>query len=555
MKSLLSYSFLLVFFLGTSQKKIDSLTTLLKETPAHTTTYVDQLNAIGYEYWIVDSRESLNYGKNALQLADSLGYNPGRAKANRVIGVALWNQGNYAGALKYLDTSKRLYSDLEDNEGIANTILNQAMVYTDLKEYDKALAMYDDAVNRFEALNLKSRVATTYTKIGSLYLAQNKPDYAKVHLENAMAIHSETDFTYGKAEVHNRMGIMYLDQDELEQAFYHISKSINLGRELNDKEGLTSNLLYFGKLLLKDKQYKYAYDHVMLSLNSAKDNGLKRYELLAYEALKDVKLAEGKADEAIEFYDKYIVLKDSIFDSDKAMQVAALEFENQLDTNKRELELLKEKQENNRLFQWVLSLGFLIFLVSGSIFYLSYKRQARQRKLIADSNAELAETALENSRLKQQELQQELDYRNKELTSYTLNFVQKSELFQLLKEKVDALKDATPAQHAKIVQDLNRLIKQNSNIDRDWEDFKRFFEEVHSGFIKVLKQKHPDLSSNDLKLSALTRLNLNIKESAAILGITPESVKTARYRLRKKLDLDQNEELLTYFLTLERPDS
>ncbi len=555
MKSILSYSLLFFFFWGTSQKKLDSLGALLKETPANTIAYIDQLNAIGYEYWIVDSRESLNYGKNALQLADSLDYDPGRAKANRVIGVALWNQGNYAGALKYLDSSKKIYTDLNDDEGVANNILNQAMVYTDLKEYDKALAMYDDAVNRFEALNLKSRVATTYTKIGSLYLAQNKPDYAKVHLENAMAIHTETDFTYGKAEVHNRMGIMYLNQDELEQAFYHISKSINLGRSLNDKEGLTSNLLYFGKLLLKDKQYKHAYDHVMLSLNSAKDNGLKRYELLAYEALKDVKIAEGKADEAIEYYDKYIILKDSIFDSDKAMQVAALEFENQLETNKKELELLIEKQEKNRLFQWVLSLGLLVLLISGSIFYISYKRQAKQRKLIADSNAELAETALENSKLKQQELQQKLDYRNRELTSYTLNFVQKSELFQLLKEKVDALKEATPKQHDKIVQDLNRLIKQNTNIDRDWEDFKRFFEEVHSGFIKILKEKHPDLSSNDLKLCALTRLNLNIKESAAILGITPESVKTARYRLRKKLDLDQNEELLTYFLTLERSDS
>ena len=120
-----------------------------------------------------------------------------------------------------------------------------------------------------------------------------------------------------------------------------------------------------------------------------------------------------------------------------------------------------------------------------------------------------------------------------------------------MKDKIEDLKSSTPKQQDKIINDLNRVIKQHINIDKNWEDFKRYFEEVHTGFNEKLKEKHPDLSANDLKICALTRLNLNIKESATILGITPESVKTARYRLRKKLNLEQNEELLGYFLSLE----
>jgi len=77
------------------------------------------------------------------------------------------------------------------------------------------------------------------------------------------------------------------------------------------------------------------------------------------------------------------------------------------------------------------------------------------------------------------------------------------------------------------------------------------FEQVHQHFFTRLKEACPDLSSAELKLCALIRLNLNMKESATILGISPTSVKTARYRLRKKLNLSQEESILDYLLKIE----
>jgi len=77
------------------------------------------------------------------------------------------------------------------------------------------------------------------------------------------------------------------------------------------------------------------------------------------------------------------------------------------------------------------------------------------------------------------------------------------------------------------------------------------FEQVHTDFYAKLISKHPDLRTNDLKICSLTRLNLNIKETASILGISPASVKTARYRLRKKLQLEPNQEIISYLINLE----
>ncbi len=93
-----------------------------------------------------------------------------------------------------------------------------------------------------------------------------------------------------------------------------------------------------------------------------------------------------------------------------------------------------------------------------------------------------------------------------------------------------------------------RKVNNNSSLDKDWEDFKFHFEQVHVGFFKNLLAKHQNLTTGDLRLAALVRMNLNLKEAAAILGISSESVKTSRYRLRKKLDLPKEENLVDYII-------
>ncbi len=551
MKAFYTISIILFTTLCHSQSKIDSLKTAIQKSNSKSITYIDAVNELGYCYWIVDSNESIAYGKEGLRLSDSLNYLNGKAKANRVLGVAYWSRGNHLEAIKYLDKALKQNKILNNKENIANTTLNLGMVYAALNDHDKALNLYESAINQFSALNLKSRIATTFTKIATLYIKKDRIYDAKEYLTNALSMHTEDDFTYGISEVHNRLGILYIKLNEKEQAFYHIEKSISTGRKVNDVDGMTSNLIQYGKLLMLDDEYDVAEQHFNLAIQRAQEQNLRRHELEAYEALKDLKRKSGKAEEALAYYDKYLKLKDSIFDSEITMRIAALEFDNEINSKQKELELLTEKERTNNIIKWSLIIGLVSLMSLTTLYLLNLKKRSAQRRELRRAKEEFNKTELENIKLKQKELRHQLDYKNKELTSYTLNFVQKSELFRQLKEKIGLLKISTPKQQDSIIRDLNRVIKQHINIDNDWEDFKRYFEDVHTGFVEQLKEKHPELSANDLKICALTRLNLNIKESATILGITPESVKTARYRLRKKLDLKPNEELLGYFLQLE----
>ncbi len=88
------------------------------------------------------------------------------------------------------------------------------------------------------------------------------------------------------------------------------------------------------------------------------------------------------------------------------------------------------------------------------------------------------------------------------------------------------------------------------DLEKDWELFKMYFEEVNKNFYTHLRKISGELTPGDLKLAALVKLNLNIKEAAAVLNISPESLRKARYRLRKKLGLKHGENLSEFLNAL-----
>lgn len=176
------------------QTGIDSLRQKLEQAQKPDTKRVDILNQLGYEYWIIDSKKSIEYSSEALNLADTLNYHAGIAKAERVIGVSYWTLGQPKLALENLSAALNTYKEINDEEGVANCLLNMGMVYAAIEDHDKALDLYDEAIKKFLKLNLKSRIATTYTKIGMVLMEKNQLYDAKEYFTNALNIHSENNY-------------------------------------------------------------------------------------------------------------------------------------------------------------------------------------------------------------------------------------------------------------------------------------------------------------------------------------------------------------------------
>ena len=102
------------------------------------------------------------------------------------------------------------------------------------------------------------------------------------------------------------------------------------------------------------------------------------------------------------------------------------------------------------------------------------------------------------------------------------------------------------------IQAIERLIRQNIHFDNDWQTFKLHFEKVHGNFFQGLKETHQSLSQGDMRLCAYMVINLNPKEIAQILNISPDSVRKRKQRLKEKLNVEKDTDLVGYLETYKQ---
>lgn len=157
----------------------------------------------------------------------------------------------------------------------------------------------------------------------------------------------------------------------------------------------------------------------------------------------------------------------------------------------------------------------------------------------------------ENARLKSAELMEKIENKDKELAVYSLNFIQKNQLIENVKNEFYDLKVNKINNQVGKINGISKMLEDGFRIDKDWSEFKIHYEGIHKDFFKKLKESYPDLTPTDLKLCALIKVNLSTKEIARMLGVLPESIKTARYRIRKKVGLKNSDNLFDFLNSIE----
>ena len=203
---------------------------------------------------------------------------------------------------------------------------------------------------------------------------------------------------------------------------------------------------------------------------------------------------------------------------------------------------------------WFLSnmaVCFYVILILTLIFawyFLSKKYYNRkQEKLLLNAQKELELKELESSqkiiKLNNDKLRSDIESKNRELASSTMSIIKKNEFLHSIKNE---LLESTEKDFSKVV----KIIDKNLNNTDDWKLFQEAFNNADRQFLDKLKEKHPGLTPNDLRLCAYLRLNLSSKEISPLLNISPRSVEVKRYRLRKKMALNHDANLTNYILEL-----
>ncbi|HEY0092467.1 MAG TPA: triple tyrosine motif-containing protein, partial [Flavobacterium sp.] len=176
------------------------------------------------------------------------------------------------------------------------------------------------------------------------------------------------------------------------------------------------------------------------------------------------------------------------------------------------------------------------------------KHEEEQKQLMYLHQLELERNEKEIIRLRNEKLESEIQLKNTELASTTLNLIQKGEMLVKVKEEFVRMKkvkdvDTESEDYKKIIRMLGE-----DKMKKNWEQFAVHFDKVHSDFLVTLKTQFPNLTPSELKLCAYLRLNLSSKEIAQIMNISIKSVELARYRLRKKLGIQPDVNLFSFLL-------
>lgn len=508
----------------------DSLEYALLEHEAENKEKVSLLNNLGYEYWVINPVQSIIYGQQARVLAEILNDSLGLALSNRIVGVAHWARGSYDQGLRYLIEGLRLYQKMGDTLGTGNCLMNIGLIYADRNDYNLAREYYFEALKKFETIDAHLRSATTYSKLATLFIDEGKIASARDFLDRAYETHTNKSFLYGQGEVLNRYGLMYAYLGKYDSAEYYLKKSIAISKQINDVDGLAKSHVELAEIRLAKGDLSSAEPYLQTALDYAQKLQSHKWLKKVYENLRELARRRGNYRQAILYYDQYVQKKDSIFNEQTLNNIAKLEAKlatvehrRQLDLKESEIEMLEKETQLQQVKMMIL----LVALIALALLALLI---TRSRRLAAERKQDEGRKAVEQAR-------QELEFRNRELVSYTVNFAQKNQLFEDLMGMVKSLKEKSGETYKKDLVGMERAINKHIQIDKDWDDFKLRFESVHKGFFDKLLQKQPALTGNDLKLCALVKMNFSIKEVSDMMGISSESVKTARYRLKKKLQL------------------
>ncbi len=517
-------------FCAAQQQEIDSLSQLLKPGISNTDR-VDLFNELAFNYVYINVDSALSYAERSESLAEEIDYKKGIAVAYARFGSAYFSKAEDDLSLEYYLKALKLSNEIGDSTNLSVVYQGLGIMYDILGQEEKALDTLTKALGIAQRLNQEKYETHIYLSLSVVSLQLDQFEDALRYVRESLEISRAINYANGVIGASNFLATIYLEQGKDEEALEYLNEALELSKTSGNFKRANYALIRIGRIYTNRGEYDKAREVLNEAVEIVEGTNLTSHEQDAYEHLYVLDTLEGNYPLAFEHFMKNEALKDTIFNTQTAKRMRELTARHEAEKAEQRIALLERDQQIKRLWRNILIAG-IISIVALAIVILYFQRIRNRRE--------------------QKFLGQKIEFQSKELASYTINFIQKRKLFDRVEDNLKEMEKSVDHESIPKIKRIRNLIKQKDNIDRDWDEFKLYFENVHKDFFNVLKSKHPEVSGSDLKLCALIKLNMSIKEMSSILGISPDSVKTARHRLRKKFNLDQSVNLYEYVTEMEK---
>lgn len=457
------------------------------------------------------------------------------------IGNRYIEKDNYAEAMRFYLEGINLSNKTGEKHKLPNLLNNLGIIYLNISKPQQALELYTEALELFTEQQDTMNVAGTTANIGSIYVQMGQYDIAEKYYKDGYKLFEKSGGIEGMAHAQLKIGLLKMMQQDYDSAASHLEYSLSLQKELDIT--LSGSKSFF----IAETYINLGI--VYLNLNETRKAGEfleKGYQIVKYS--QHYRLISQSAQYLSKYYQKinnpglaldYALVHnqyaDSIYNEESIRKLTQLEMQHQFDIKRSEDEarqILESRAQERKNLIYIIVSGSLLFLLIIAILLLRLEK-AKKRK----------------SEIERKSLVDQLDHTNKELTTYVMYLLRKNEFITSIAEKLKLAKPVIKNENKKVIGDLIKELESNSGMV-SWEEFEVRFQKVYTGFYKKLSTLYPDLSPNELRLCAFLRLNMTTKEISAITYQSINSITVARYRLRKKLGLDTNENLIGFLSTL-----
>jgi len=413
---------------------------------------------------------------------------------------------------------------MKDTLLMARVNHKKGAVHSHLQNYQESIKYYKLALEQSMATTDSYNIAITLEQLGRMSINTNEYHHANEYFRKAIPLIKKHGRKTSLTTAYSNYGIALVEQDSFQKAIHVYKSAMELARDIKDDYELIpaqQNLAYLYYLMDSlDHSYRYYKQSQIID----EKNGWHDYLMFAYKGLGMVHEKKELYDSSLFYFQKYHHVKDSIIGQQVQNKVDRLEKEAELAD--KELQLVKIENEKIRaerkLVNFVYTGILILFLLGGVLYY--YKKRARF------INMQLVE-----NRKSLQNLTTILISKNLEIRS----------LSERIKNNLVEINQSSGAQSI----DLN-LYDTTILTDSDWETFKLQFENSYPKFIQNVRNQFPGITQAEERLLIFIRLKISSKESANILGVQVDSIKKTRNRLRKKLNLERDENLNEFIQTL-----
>ncbi|SDG47201.1 tetratricopeptide repeat protein [Chitinophaga filiformis] len=465
--------------------------------------------------------------------------------------------GHFPQALDYHLQAGDIFRKEGAQPQLAANLNDIGMLYYYNKQPELSRQQYEEALAIFRQLSDKTGIALTYGKIGHLYEKQQRYDSAFAYQRRALAAYLSADDKPGMSKIYENIGSIYEDLARYDSASYYFNRALDLSIQGGEKLNRIEILNNLGDVYRKTGQYPEALFQTRRALLLALELREQRQLSGAYRDLAKAHHLAGNNDSAfyyLEMSRQYLL---GTYSDENAKQVALLQTVYDIEKKNNEIERLQNARRTNRIITAAIIVVILL-LVAMSVLIISRQRLKlrneqilrQQHRQIFETEKELMEAALQNKHLQEGKLKEELEVRSRELTTHTLHLIQKNQLLEELRLRLDEMVKDDKRDQKKQLKQLLGQINYSFNHDQYWVDFRNIFEQVHQTFFDNLKKYCDTLTSNDLRVVALLKMNMESQDIATLLGISQDSLRVVRYRLRKKLNLQQGESLTAFIQSL-----